>query len=64
MKEISKHNATKEEIVNTCEETFGKKNCHEETYYDPQSEGKEFKEFFYSPEEWGTWQTETEETST
>ena len=64
MKEISKHNATKEEIVNTCEETFGKKNCHEETYYDSQSEGKEFKEFFYSPEEWGTWQTETEETST
>ena len=64
MKEISKHNATKEEIVNTCEETFGKKNCHEETYYDSQSEGKEFKEFFYSPEKWGTWQTQTEETST
>ena len=36
--------ATKEEIINTCEETYGKKACHEETYYDSQSEGKEFKE--------------------
>ena len=64
MKEINKHNATKEEVINTCEETFGKKDCHEETYYNSQSEGKEFKDSFYAPEEWGTWQTETEETST
>jgi predicted NAD/FAD-binding protein len=64
MKEISKHNATKEEVINTCEETFGKKDCHEETYYNSQSEGKEFKDSFYSPEEWGTWQTETEEITT
>ena len=27
-----KKNATKEEIINTCEETYGKENCHQETY--------------------------------
>ena len=48
---IMEKNATKEEIINTCEETYGKKACHEETYYNSQSEGKEF-------------QTKTEETST
>ena len=47
----NKTNATEEEIINTCEETFGKKDCHEETYYNSQSEGKEF-------------QTKKEETST
>ena len=36
--------ATKEEIINTCEETYGKEKCHEETYYNSESEGKEFKE--------------------
>ena len=39
---VRKHSATKEEITNTCEETFGKQNCHEETYYNSESEGKEF----------------------
>ena len=58
MKEINKHNATKEEIINTCEETFGKKNYHET--YNSQSEGR-VQDSFYAPEEWGTWQTETEE---
>ena len=61
---IMEKNATKEEIINTCEETYGKKACHEETYYNSQSEGKDFKDSFYSPEEWGTWQTETEDTTT
>ncbi len=48
---IMEKNATKEEIINTCEETYGKEKCHEETYYNSQSEGKEF-------------QTKTKETST
>ena len=48
---MRKRNATKEEIINTCEETYGKEKCHEETYYNSESEGKEF-------------QTKTEETST
>ena len=61
---MRERNATKEEITNTCEETYGKEKCHEETYYDSQSEGKEFKDSFYAPEEYGTWQTQTEETST
>ena len=51
---MRKRNAIKEEIINTCEET----------YYDSQSEGKEFKDSFYSPEEYGTWQTQTENTTT
>ena len=63
-RKMTEKNATKEEITNTCEETYGKKACHEETYYDSQSEGKEFKDSFYAPEEYGTWQTQTEETST
>ena len=29
---MRERNATKEEVINTCEETYGKKNCHEETY--------------------------------
>jgi len=61
---MRKCNAIKEEIINTCEETYGKEKCHEETYYDSQSEGKEFKDSFYSPEEYGTWQTQTEDTTT
>jgi len=61
---MRKRNAIKEEIINTCEETYGKEKCHEETYYDSQSEGKEFKDSFYSPEEYGTWQTQTENTTT
>ena len=44
---MRKRNATKEEIINTCEETYGKKNCHEETYYNSQSEGKEYDEEFW-----------------
>ena len=57
MKKLNKSNATKEEVINTCEETFGKKDCHEETYYNSESEGKDFKDNFYAPEEWGIWQT-------
>ena len=41
-RKMTEKNATKEEITNTCEETFGKKACHEETYYNSESEGKEF----------------------
>ena len=32
----------------------------EETYYNSESEGKEFKDYFYAPEEYGTWQTQSE----
>ena len=42
-RKMTEKNATKEEITNTCEETFGKKACHEETYYNSESEGKEYK---------------------
>ena len=64
-RKIMEKNATKEEITNTCEETYGKKDCHEETYYNSESEGKDFKDAFYAPENYGTWETETqEETST
>ena len=28
---------------------------HGETYYNSESEGKEFKDNFYAPEEYGTW---------
>ena len=59
---LIKRNATKEEIINTCEETFGKE-CYQETYYGSESEGKEFKDFFYSPEEYGTWQTQEKEST-
>ena len=45
-----------EQFVNTCEETYGKKNCHEETYYDSQSEGKEYDEEF-----WEDYSNNTEE---
>jgi hypothetical protein len=31
----------------------------EETYYNSESEGKEFKDYFYAPEEYGTWQTQS-----
>jgi hypothetical protein len=34
--------------------------AEEETYYNSESEGKEFKDYFYAPEEYGTWQTQTE----
>ena len=34
----------------------------EETYYNSESEGKEFKDYFYSPENYGTWQTQSKET--
>jgi len=54
---MRERNAREEEITNTCEETYGKKNCHEETYYNSESEGKDIKETFYAPEEWGIWQT-------
>ena len=83
-RKMTEKNATKEEITNTCEETFGKKACHEETYYNSESEGKEYKindeifkdfdekyddyiqkgsqeNYFYSPENYGTWETQTQE---
>ena len=46
-RKIMEKNATKEEITDTCEEIFGKKDCHEETYYNSQSEGKEYDEEFW-----------------
>ena len=52
-RKMTEKNATKEEITNTCEETFGKKACHEETYYNSESEGKDFKDAFYAPENYG-----------
>ena len=83
-RKMTEKNATKEEITNTCEETFGKKACHEETYYNSESEGKEYKindeifkdfdekyddyiqtgsqeNYFYAPEEYGTWETQNKE---
>ena len=30
-----------------------------ENYYNSESEGKEFKDYFYAPEECGTWQTQS-----
>ena len=59
-RKMTEKNATKEEITNTCEETFGKKACHEETYYNSESEGKDFKDAFYAPENYGTWETQEE----
>ena len=39
-------------------EKMMKKNASkEENYYNSESEGKEFKDAFYAPEEWGIWQT-------
>ena len=48
---IMEKNATKEEIINTCEETYGKKSATKKPTTTPKGEGKEF-------------QTKTEETST
>ena len=31
-------------------------------YYESESEGKEFKDAFYAPEEYGTWETQRQET--
>ena len=45
-RKMTEKNATKEEITNTCEETFGKKDCHEETYYNSESEGKDFDTYY------------------
>ena len=60
-RKITEKNATKEE---TCD----KKDLYEgiwEKYYNSESEGKDFKDAFYAPENYGTWETETqEETST
>tara|TARA_B100000085_G_scaffold135069_1_gene122970 strand:- start:457 stop:642 length:186 start_codon:yes stop_codon:yes gene_type:complete len=36
----------------------------EEIYYDSESEGKEFKDSFYAPEEYGTWQTQEKDSTT
>ena len=36
----------------------------EETYYNSESEGKEFKDYFYAPENYGTWQTQGKEVDT
>ena len=61
---IMEKNATKEEIINTCEETFGKKDLYEgiwDKYYNSESEGKDFKDAFYAPENYGTWETQTQE---
>ena len=34
--------------------------AQEENYYNSESEGKDFKDYFYAPEEYGTWQIQTE----
>jgi len=34
----------------------------EEDFYNSESEGKEFKDYFYAPEEYGTWQTKNKKT--
>ncbi len=52
-RKMTERNASKEE-------TCGKKDLYEgiwDKYYNSESEGKEFKESFYAPEEWGIWQT-------
>ena len=52
-RKMTERNASKEE---TCD----KKDLYEgiwDKYYNSESEGKEFKESFYAPEEWGVWQT-------
>ena len=43
-------------------EKMMKKNASkEENYYNSESEGKDFKDAFYAPENYGTWQTQTQE---
>jgi hypothetical protein len=39
------------------EKMMEKNAAKEETFYNSESEGKEFKDAFYAPEEWGIWQT-------
>ena len=44
----------------TKQETCDKKDLYEgiwDKYYNSESEGKDFKDAFYAPEEWGVWQT-------
>ena len=48
----------------TKEKTRDKKDLYEgiwDKYYNSESEGKDFKDAFYAPENYGTWQTQTEE---
>ena len=49
----------------TLESDADKKDLYEgiwDKYYNSESEGKEFKEHFYAPEEYGTWQTKKKKT--
>ena len=34
----------------------------EENYYNSESEGKDFENYFYAPENYGTWETQSKET--
>ena len=46
----------------TLESNADKKDLYEgiwDKYYNSESEGKEFKDHFYAPEEYGTWQTQS-----
>ena len=46
----------------TLESDADKKDLYEgiwDKYYNSESEGKEFKDYFYAPEEYGTWQTQS-----
>lgn len=46
----------------TLESDADKKDLYEgiwDKYYNSESEGKEFKDHFYAPEEYGTWQTQS-----
>ena len=48
----------------TLESNADKKDLYEgiwDKYYNSESEGKEFKDHFYAPEEYGTWQTQSKE---
>ena len=59
-RKMTERNASKEEITNTCEKNHDKKDLYEgiwDKYYNSESEGKDFKDAFYAPEEWGIWQT-------
>ena len=49
----------------TLESDADKKDLYEgiwDKYYNSESEGKEFKDYFYAPEEYGTWQTKNKKT--
>ena len=59
-RKMTEKNATKEKSPTPAK----KKDLYEgiwDKYYNSESEGKDFKDAFYAPENYGTWQTQTEE---